>query len=74
MSSNKVIPVEVKLQARSGKVSRSMRSFIETYKPEMALIVSYNHIKDKRTINGCTVHFIDIMGMWKLLVGRDFEV
>lgn len=60
---NEIIPIEVKLQTDIGKIERSLRSFIKTYNSNNALIVTYKGEKGKERINGCNVHFTDILGM-----------
>ncbi len=49
-----IIPVEVKVQSE-GKIGRSLRSFIEKYKPKKALIVIYKGKKEKTAMSGCEV-------------------
>jgi len=70
---NAIIPIEVKIQSPSGKVSRSMRSFIDSYQPETGFIVSYVPSQEKKRMNGCTIQFTDIIGLWKHIGKRDFE-
>jgi len=62
-----VIPIEVKLQADSDKIERSMRSFINQYHPKTGLVVTYKGNKGTIKIDGCTVHFVDIVGLKKHL-------
>ncbi|MCD6468434.1 MAG: ATP-binding protein [Thermoplasmata archaeon] len=62
---NNVIPVEVKIQAEIGKIERSMRAFIETYKPKKAIVVSFKGEKGKVRINGCNVIYTDILNLGK---------
>jgi len=71
---NEIIPIEVKIQSPSVKVSRSMRSYIELYKPRSGFIVNYVPTHEEKRLNGCTIHFTDIMGLWKRLANRDFEL
>jgi hypothetical protein len=59
---NKLIPIEVKLKS-DGKVKRSLRSFIETYKPKLAIVVSYEGKESETKINGCKVKFTNIFGL-----------
>jgi len=63
----RIIPVEVKLRANPSKIGRSLRSFIATYGPENAMIVGYGSSGTPMTQknNGCTVHYVDIPGLWK---------
>lgn len=68
---NAVIPVEVKLGAQPGKIERSLRSFIETYSPERALVVSYRGETGRMTVDGCEVVFTDVLRMREHLLGRN---
>ncbi len=61
---NNIIPIEVKIQSKIGKIERSLRSFIETYKPKTAFIVMLKGEKGKTKINGCDVVYTGI---------KDFE-
>lgn len=61
------IPIEVKLSASPAKIERSLRSFIETYKPKTAIIVYYDGVKSELNVDGCRVTFTDIAGLPKLL-------
>jgi hypothetical protein len=58
-----VIPVEVKMNADAHRVERSLHSFIETYKPKKALIISYRGPKSSMNINGCAITFTDAFNM-----------
>ncbi|MFZ2412025.1 MAG: DUF4143 domain-containing protein, partial [Candidatus Methanoperedens sp.] len=69
---NMIIPIEVKINAEPGRIKRSMRSFIETYQPEMALVVAYKGEKGEMKVNGCKVIFTDALGMRKLLLSETF--
>ena len=62
-----VIPIEVKLQANSNKIERSLRSFINQYHPKTGFIVTYKGEKGIIKINGCTVRFVDIVGLKRYL-------
>jgi len=55
-----VVPIEVKLNADPGKIERGLRSFIETYHPKIALVVTYNGKHGQTKVNGCTVYFTDV--------------
>lgn len=59
-----IVPMEVKLTCDK-KVTRSMQSFIAEYKPKKAFVVYYQGKGGKVHINGCTVEFIDMVGLWK---------
>ena len=62
-----LIPIEVKLNTQVGKIERGLRSFIATYKPKNALIVTYKGEKGREKIGGCDVYYTDILGMKKIL-------
>lgn len=62
-----IIPIEVKIKAEPWGIERSMRSFIETYQPEIALVVVYKEEKGGMKVNGCSVIFTDVPGMRELL-------
>lgn len=64
-----IIPIEVKLAAN--KIPKGLRSFIETYKPKKALIVTYEGGKKKVRIKGCSVFFTDVNEMTKLLKSKN---
>jgi predicted AAA+ superfamily ATPase len=55
-----VIPIEVKVNAPTRTVERSLRSFIRTYKPKLALVVFYDGIPSQTIIDGCKVIFTDV--------------
>ena len=60
---NNIIPVEVKIQANVGKIEKSLRAFIENYKPKKAVVVSAKGKKGKANINGCKVIYTDILDL-----------
>jgi predicted AAA+ superfamily ATPase len=60
---NKLIPIEVKIQAEIGKIEKSLRAFIEYYKPNKAVIVSLKGKKGKTMINNCEVIYTDIIDL-----------
>lgn len=62
---NNIIPVEVKIRADIGKIERSLRSFIKTYKPELSVVVSLKGKKGKAKINGCNVVYTDVLDLEK---------
>ena len=62
-----IIPIEVKLQADPHKIERSMRLFINQYHPKTGFVVTYKGKKGIIKINGCTVHFVDIVDLKKHL-------
>ena len=61
------IPVEVKLRTRTGRISRSLRSFIRTYEPEKAYVVGHEVETGTSILEGCQVTYCDIMGLWDSL-------
>ncbi len=65
---NIVIPIEVKINAEVGNIKRSLRSFIDYYKPEKAIVVAYKCKKGEMKVEGCTVIFTDVPGMRELLL------
>jgi uncharacterized protein len=64
-SENDIIPVEVKLQAEMGKIEKSLRAYIDFYKPKKAVIVSLKGKKGKIKINGCNIIYTDIVDLEK---------
>lgn len=64
---NDIIPIEVKIQAKVGKIEKSLRAFIDSYKPDKAVIVSYIGKKGKIKINDCEVTYTDIADLKKQL-------
>jgi len=65
---NRIIPIEVKIHANIGKIERSLRSFIETYKPKTAIVLTLKGEKGKATINGCDVIYTDISNLEKVIL------
>lgn len=63
-----LIPIEVKLRAEPSKIERSMRSFIDTYRPKTALVVVYKPVQGEIKVNDCRVVFTDIVGLRKRLM------
>ena len=64
-----VVPIEVKLAARSGEVERGLHTFISTYKPRVAFVVYLNGSRLVKKVEGCSVAFMDIEGLWEA-IGR----
>ena len=58
---NELIAIEVKLTAKPTTIEKSLRSFIKTYAPKRAFVVFYNGDKGTITIEGCVVHFVDVI-------------
>ncbi len=67
---NEIVPIEAKISAKPGKIERSLRSFIETYEPKTALVVSYNGDAGKMDVAGCNILFTNAFEM-KGLLKRD---
>jgi len=67
---NKIIPIEVKLNAEPGKIETGLRAFINMYKPKKAIVITYRGKKGNMKINNCNVYFTDITGMKKLLTSK----
>ena len=77
---NEIIPIEVKISAEP-KIERSLRLFIEMYKPKRAFLVSYKGEKKTMTANeasgskGISKLWVTISGdrsrLYKLLFGFD---
>ena len=60
--------MEAKLAAKPGRIEKSLRSFIESYKPKTALVVSYKGAKGEMDVGGCKVLFTDALEMRKQLL------
>lgn len=55
----KPIPVEAKAKYfKKPAITRSMRSFIHTYKPDIAFVINFN-LNEEIKINGCLIRFMD---------------
>lgn len=61
-----IIPIEVKLKADE-KIGKSLHSFIDTYKPKRAFIVSYKGENKRVKIKDCTIIFTDMINLIKSL-------
>jgi len=57
-----MIPVETKINASPEKIERGLRSFIDKYKPKLAVVVFYEGTPGELIVNGCRVIFTDIYG------------
>lgn len=71
---NILIPIEVKLKASTGKISKSLRSFINTYEPETAILVTYKGEAGEMDVDGCRVIFTDVVNMHKFLNDTDEKI
>jgi len=58
---DKMVPIEVKFETmRTGKITRSFRSFLENYKPERALIITKD-LWAEETVGETKIKFIPIV-------------
>lgn len=64
-----IIPVEVKLTS-SNTLERSLRSFIEAYKPRRAFVVCYRGDTKEIRLGTCTVFFTDVINLRRLLYNK----
>lgn len=64
---SEIIPIEVKINSSPNKIERSLKSFIETYKPKKAVIVTYKGTNTTITISGCKVTFTNVLELKKIL-------
>ena len=62
-TANGAVPVEVKLKAVKGRISRGMRSFLAAYKPKRAFVVGYQVEEGTQTLKGSRVEFTNIAGL-----------
>lgn len=54
-----ITPIEIKINKSPGKIERSLRSFIDTYNPRRAFIITYLGQKGTMTIGDCKITFTD---------------
>ena len=59
---NELIPIETKLKAQR-RIERSLRSFIEAYRPKRAFVVSYAGEEGVLKVGDCIVTFTDLAGL-----------
>lgn len=67
---NSIIPIEVKLSWNMEGVTKSLRSFINTYEPGLALIVTYKGDKVETKVDGCRIISTDVVEMHEYLRGE----
>ncbi|MFH1106722.1 MAG: ATP-binding protein [Candidatus Micrarchaeota archaeon] len=67
---NAPFPVEAKLTAEPGRISRSLRSFINAYKPKAAAVVSYKPVAAQQKFGGCTITYCDPLSMHAAINAR----
>jgi predicted AAA+ superfamily ATPase len=65
-NNNAIVPIEVKLQTEPNKIERSLRSFINFYKPKMAVVVTLKGKTGEMKVGSCKVVFTDVMGLWSI--------
>ncbi len=66
-TNKETVPIEVKINSESQKIERSLRSFIEAYKPKTALVVFYKGKESEYKVGSCKVSFIDVSKMREIL-------
>ncbi len=54
-----ITPIEIKINKSPGKIERSLRSFIDTYNPRRAFIITYLGQKGTMTLGDCKITFTD---------------
>jgi len=59
----KTIPLEVKTKAKAGQIEKSLASYIDTYKPDKAVIVSYEGSRSSANVKGCEIAYEGPLGM-----------
>ena len=64
---SEIIPIEIKLNADTSKIERSLKSFIEVYKPKKAIIISYKSDKKEIIFNGCRIIFTNLIDAINIL-------
>jgi len=64
---NSIIPIEVKLNVEVGKIERSLRAFIEAYKPKRAFVVTYKGERGMHKVGNCEIFYTDSFEMKSLL-------
>ena len=57
------VPIEVKTTSSSLKIERSLRSFIASYRPKLAVVVFYDWKPGECMVDGCRVIFTDVPGL-----------
>jgi len=62
-----IIPIEVKLRSEPNKIERSLRSFIDSYKPKKAIVVTYKGKTGEMRVGSCKVVFTDVPGLLRIL-------
>jgi predicted AAA+ superfamily ATPase len=59
----KPVPIEVKLAPEEGKVESGLRAFIDSFKPQLAVVVGLRAEKHALKTGGCRVDFTDVAGL-----------
>ncbi len=63
-----IIPIEVKLNANTKKIESNIKTFINTYKPKKAFIVSFKNKKTIKTYNNCKIHYTNTLKLIQQLI------
>ncbi len=58
------VAIEVKVRPRTGRISRSLRSFISSYHPKRAYVVGHDVEPGKTELDGCLITYCDVVGLW----------
>ena len=64
-----IVPIEVKLRSNN-KIGRSLRSFIETYKPSRAFIVTYEGEAKMTKAGDCQIIYTNVLNLRKQLAQK----
>jgi predicted AAA+ superfamily ATPase len=64
-----VVPIEVKLHVVR-KVGTGLRSFIDRYTPETAIVVGLKGEEGSKVVKGCEVRFLRVASLWREMTGE----
>ncbi len=64
-----VVPIEVKLHVVR-KVGTGLRSFIDRYTPETAIVVGLMGEEGSKVVKGCEVRFVRVASLWREMTGE----
>jgi predicted AAA+ superfamily ATPase len=64
-----VVPIEVKLHI-GRKVGTGLRSFIDRYTPETAIVVGLMGEEGSKVVKGCEVRFLRVASLWREMTGE----
>ena len=59
----KPVPIEAKLAPEEGKVESGLRAFIDSFKPQLAVVVGLRAEKHTLKAGSCRVVFTDVAGL-----------